>query len=701
MSARRASQYDSRRRQEKMRNLPRSLRFYVAASTLYAALVFFAVQFIYAFELAQSGIVVARRDNGDVLSSIQIVSFIVWLGISLIAAVVLHRLATALAGAKSAEAEAKTSEQQKDVELGSIFGLSSALAGPLDLEQIGRFFVSAVRGALRPDTTIALIVYDDVLEAFRTIAADGPRSGDLRDRSYSAVALPSIVRIRVIDHRQSLVVADTSADHAMWAKVSEEMPAVASVKSFAAVPLVSRERLVGALLLLGERAGDLTPDAAQMPVIMGQYVAGSIHSALSVKEAEARAERETLVNRIAQRARGSLDPDEILRATVDELAKVLGVTRAVVATGDSEAKLDVIYEWVAEGVPSVGTGPRDLPVSRLAARLGRSLFVTDVRTDHRFSEPKTASALAKLGVIAIAATPVRIGGRIAASLALVHTDRPREWTADDARLIDSVAHELRGAIAAAEAFAQQRAAVAELERLNRAKSDFVSIVSHEFRTPLTGIQGFSEMMQTEDLTIEEMREYAGDINKDAHRLNRMITEMLDLDKMESGRMEIHREPVDLNEIVSEASERVRPNAPKHPLSLRLDPLVGVMSGDRDKLTQVITNLLNNAVKYSPDGGEIVVSTRVEGNAVHVVVRDHGMGIPKGALETIFERYGRVESLATRHIQGTGLGLPIVRQIVQLHGGAVWVESTVGEGSVFHVTLPRAGAARADAAEAAS
>jgi signal transduction histidine kinase len=386
---------------------------------------------------------------------------------------------------------------------------------------------------------------------------------------------------------------------------------------------------------------------------------------------------------------------------VDELAKVLGVTRAVVATGDSEAKLEVIYEWAAQGVPTVGLGQRDLPVSRLAARLGRSLFVPDVRKDSRFSEPKTAGILAKLGVIAIAATPVRIGGQFAASLAFVHTDRAREWTAEDARLIDSVAQELRGAIAAAEAFEQQRAAVVELERLNRAKSDFVSIVSHEFRTPLTGIQGFSEMMQSEELTIDEMREYAGDINKDAHRLNRMITEMLDLDKMESGRMEIHRESVDLNAIVNEAANRMRPNAPEHPLSLRLDPMVGEVSGDRDKLTQVMANLLSNAVKYSPDGGEIVVSTRVEGSAVHIVVRDHGMGIPTGALETIFERYGRVESLATRHIQGTGLGLPIVRQIVQLHGGAVWVESTVGEGSVFHVTLPRGVAARAEVAEAAS
>ena len=682
-----------------MRKLPRSLRFYVAASTLYAAVVFFAVQFIYTIQLTQSGILVAQRDSGDVLSSIQIVSFIVWLGISLIAAAVMHRLATALAGAKSAEVEAKTAGEQKEQELGSIFGLSAAIAGPLDLEQIGVYFVEGIRGALPGDMTLALIVYDDVLEAFRTVAADGPRGAVFREKTYSTADLPAVVRTRVIDHRQSLLLADDDAHAETWKKVVEELPGLATAKSFAALPLVSRERLVGALLLIGEGTGDLVADKVQLPMIMGQYVAGSIHSALSVKEAEARAEREALVNRIAQRARASLDPEEILSGTVDELAKVLDVSRALVCTGATEDDLAVTYEWDATGVGPVGIGAKHVPIARLSARLGRTVVVTDVRKDRRFTDPRTAEDVITPDVIAAAATPIRVGGQLAGALSFSQVDRSREWTADDVRLIEAVAHELRVAITAAEAFERQRAAVVELERLNRAKSDFVSIVSHEFRTPLTGIQGFSEMMASEDLTLDEMREYAGDINKDAHRLNRMITEMLDLDKMESGRMQLNRERLDLNAVITDAVDRVRPNAPQHPLSLRLDPLVGEMSGDRDKLTQVIANLLNNAVKYSPNGGEIVVSTRVEGGAAHVVVRDHGMGIPKAALETIFERYGRVESPATRYIQGTGLGLPIVRQIVQLHGGTVWAESNVGEGSVFHITLPRAavGAAVAEAA----
>src|SRR5205814_5027513 len=254
----------------------------------------------------------------------------------------------------NAEEEAKTAGAQKEQELGSIFGLSAAVAGPLDLEQIGGYFVAAIRGALPADMTLALIVYDDVLEAFRTVAADGPRAATLQQKSYSTVALPAVVRIRVIDHRQSLLLADDQAHADMWKKIVEELPALATATSFAALPLVSRERLVGALLLIGEGIDDLIADKVQLPMIMGQYVAGSIHSALSVKEAEARAEREALLNRIAQRARASLDPDDILRGTVAELARILGVSRAIVAVGESEDDLSVAFEWDAPGVAPIG-----------------------------------------------------------------------------------------------------------------------------------------------------------------------------------------------------------------------------------------------------------------------------------------------------------------------------------------------------------
>jgi PAS domain S-box-containing protein len=242
----------------------------------------------------------------------------------------------------------------------------------------------------------------------------------------------------------------------------------------------------------------------------------------------------------------------------------------------------------------------------------------------------------------------------------------------------------------AAALEAQRAANEQLERLNKAKSDFVSIVSHELRSPLTGIQGFSELMRDEVTSIDEMREYSADINREAERLNRMINEVLDLDRIESGRMTLHRESIDLGDLVTEIVGRAASRASSHRLQVQLDASAPVVSADRDRLTQVLVNLLDNAVKYSPDGGEITLGVRRDGDVAYLWVRDQGLGIPADALESVFERYARLETDRHRTIRGTGLGLPIVRQIVELHGGRIWVESTPGAGSIFHVTLPVAG-----------
>jgi signal transduction histidine kinase len=227
----------------------------------------------------------------------------------------------------------------------------------------------------------------------------------------------------------------------------------------------------------------------------------------------------------------------------------------------------------------------------------------------------------------------------------------------------------------------------EIEQLSKLRGEFVSTVSHEFRTPLTGIQGFSEMMRDEELTVAQMREFAGDINKDAQRLARLISDMLDLDRMESGLMTLVADLVDLNSIVSDAAAQFRLSSTSHPIELDLDQALPKLTGDSDRLTQVVTNLLSNAIKYSPAGGGVELRTRREANTVMLTVHDHGIGIPNEHLETIFERYSRIESMATHTIQGTGLGLPIVRQIVQLYDGKVWATSVTGQGSIFHVQLP--------------
>ena len=242
----------------------------------------------------------------------------------------------------------------------------------------------------------------------------------------------------------------------------------------------------------------------------------------------------------------------------------------------------------------------------------------------------------------------------------------------------------------ATALEAQRAANEQLERVNKVKSDFVSIVSHEFRSPLTGIQGFSELMRDEITDIDEMREFSADINREAERLNRMIAELLDLDRMESGQMILRGEAVELDPLVRPIVASVRARAPRHTLALDLQADLPRVYADRDKLTQVVVNLVDNAIKYSPDGGEVTIGARADGAQLQMWVRDSGLGIPADALETVFERYSRVETNQHRTIGGIGLGLPIVRQIVELHGGRIWVESVPGAGSTFRIVLPLAG-----------
>jgi len=227
----------------------------------------------------------------------------------------------------------------------------------------------------------------------------------------------------------------------------------------------------------------------------------------------------------------------------------------------------------------------------------------------------------------------------------------------------------------------------QLEKLSRLKSEFVSMVSHEFRTALVGIQGFSELIRDEELEMGEVKNLAHDINADAERLNRMITEMLDLDRLEARKIQLNLKPIIVDELLLAAVERARLATTRHTIVLDLHPSLPTVIGDADRITQVLTNLLSNAIKYSPDGGQVTVRTRLVDNSVEVAIKDQGLGIPPEFIGRLFGRYERYEDKHAGKIIGSGLGLAITRQIVEMHGGKISVDSVVGSGSEFKFTLP--------------
>ncbi|MDQ2951719.1 MAG: ATP-binding protein [Chloroflexota bacterium] len=801
----------------------------MAASSIYAAIVFVAVHAVYGFELGRAG--VSQPPSQGLLGSVDTVTLAVWLGLSLIAGTALYRLSRTLDKARDA------SLQRQD-EVGSIFAIGQALSGSLELGEIAKQFLRSAKSALHPSITSSLYVQDDLEDGFRLLAEEGPHAGQIWRPSYSASGVPGAMRTKVVDHRQTLLMPDT-ATHAAWRAIAAELTGADSVRSFAALPVVSHDRLVGIAAFTSDQPGTITGDSLQLVALISQFVASAIRTSLTFAEAERRASRESIVNRVAQRARGSLGPDEVLRATLEDLGRALDVSRVVAQLGKTPDTLRLTQEWNAPGIKPLGLGSPAQSASRVAAQTGRTSQTIDEMSrlatpisvageltgalvahaettrewsvhDVRLLEAaarelrgamesarlfqarekenerllalqrastivaassttrevidevlRTASSLlgeasaslylwdpaaealrlaqnadpagrpvsillsrepggsgemlarlepvivndypawlgatptgTETGVRAALGVPLVRGGSLLGAIVLRAFDADTRFAIDDARLLSLFGDQAVAALTNAEAFERQRVAMEQLERLNRAKSEFVSIVSHEFRTPLTGIQGFSEMMRDEDLSMPEMKEYSADINKDAMRLTRMINEMLDLDRMESGRMTLHREPTDVNALVSDAAARVRPNAPGHPITLELEPGLPSLSADHDRLMQVVANLLSNAVKYSPTGGEIMVTTALDGQGIQLSVADHGIGIPPEKLEDVWERYSRIETDKTRGIQGTGLGLPIVRLIVTMHGGRTWAESAIGRGSTFHVSLPLAATSQA-------
>jgi two-component system, NarL family, sensor histidine kinase BarA len=239
-----------------------------------------------------------------------------------------------------------------------------------------------------------------------------------------------------------------------------------------------------------------------------------------------------------------------------------------------------------------------------------------------------------------------------------------------------------------------------LYEMNRLKSDFLATMSHELRTPLNSIIGFSEVLATNEQISEKQRRYAGNIQTSGRMLLNMINDILDLAKIESGKMEVRVEDFSIRDISEALVAQMRPLAERKniDLSCRLDDAIPLLRQDATKVRQIVYNLLSNAVKFTPEGGRVVLSAKAQGRNLIIDVIDTGIGIAEEDRETIFEKFrqagvpGRMGGVLTREHEGTGLGLSIVRELSRLLGGDIKLESEPGRGSTFTVTLPLQSAA---------
>ena len=229
--------------------------------------------------------------------------------------------------------------------------------------------------------------------------------------------------------------------------------------------------------------------------------------------------------------------------------------------------------------------------------------------------------------------------------------------------------------------------ITERKEVERMKDELIATVSHELRTPLASLRGFAEIMLQRDFPPEKQRDLLTIIHNESIRLSRLIDDFLDLQRIESGHQPYAFAWLALEPLLRESADLFANIEDPHPLRLALAPALPPVRGDANRLRQVLVNLISNAIKFSPRRTEIEVGARTEAHQVVVWVTDHGVGIPPEAVPKLFTKFFRVDNSNTRHIGGTGLGLALVREIMSAHQGNVWVESTLGSGSTFFITLP--------------
>jgi signal transduction histidine kinase len=316
-------------------------------------------------------------------------------------------------------------------------------------------------------------------------------------------------------------------------------------------------------------------------------------------------------------------------------------------------------------------------------------YITNDATGDRHDPCRSARALEERSVLAV---PLRSVGTL--GVLRVSNKRHGLFTRQDARLLAVYAAQAAVSIGNATLYQQavhEREQLMELERL---KSQFLSLVSHELRTPLSSIKASAEVLLStapEEAPEAQIR-LLRNIDRSSDRLGALITDLLDLTRLEGGRLELHRERIDLRTVAEEALATVRPLADgrRQKIAMSLDDTPCEVDGDRRRLEQIALNLLTNAVKYGRIGGRIwLLVHRAPDRTVRLEVRDDGPGIRESDQRMVFERFYRQDTEETRRAPGTGLGLPIARALTELHGGRIELRSEAGRGSTFVVTLPAA------------
>lgn len=571
-------------------------------------------------------------------------------------------------------------------------GLALNLQADMELERVLELVCHQGKAALRA-SSCTIWLADHCTGELRLAQSAGVRRDIVRDRRLSLRDRTSLAA-RVVRSR----VPDIVPYAATARRSNARLTVMLRQQCLLGVPLTHHREIVGVIIFGSSHSPEAFKehDIAKAELLAAQAVVAMENTRLYGEVRGQLLETQALYE-IASAANNTVTLEEIGRSLLEIVRSKIGYQRASLLL--CEANSPVLRPVVSDDRMPPTSGSRPLgallpsSLASLAFRSGQPcrrtpqglLLVGGHGDDAPPGGTEPAATEAEATGLAAMAIPLSLKD---GAIGVIELERAERAYGDgEERIAVALANHVALAISNLQ-LAEHAREVAALRKIDRLKTELLSTVSHELRTPLGSIKGYATTLLEHDnrLSRAETREFLEIIDSESDRLDELIRNLLDMSRLEAGVLKMDREPTQMADVVRASAQRVQRLTERHKIlmSWACDQLVEC---DPRRVAQVVNNLLENAVKYSPDGGEIVVGGQVHGGSLLISVADQGVGIPRSDLLRVFERFHRVGGEISRRVGGTGLGLAICKRLVEAHGGKIWAESRIGKGSTFYFTLP--------------
>jgi K+-sensing histidine kinase KdpD len=485
---------------------------------------------------------------------------------------------------------------------------------------------------------------------------------------------------------QSPIVIDISAGPAFSESIEGTLTDL-GMKSLLVVPLRTGSETIGALTVSSARPAAFAPPEMCIAQLLAQQVAIALKNTSLFEDAQKRITQIELVNEVAEKLTSTLELDAILDSAAETIRKNFNYFDVTIFLVNRQEGQVILVAHSGNYVDFLPHGYRQGMTEGIVgwvASHGQKVLANDVTEDQRYVAYEYHSTRSEL------ALPILVDQEVVGVLNVEDT-KLHAFDETDVMVLDTLCDQLGSAIKNARLYEEVKKANLRLTELDRMKSDFLSIVSHDFRSPLASVILAAKALLKRGDTADPRRvtEYLTIIVDQANKLSHLAEDTLSIAKMESGQLSYFFKVVNVERLIKDAAALVSFSR-RHTLEYFVDSGVSYIKGDQTKLRQVVQNLLSNAVKYSPRGGKIGVRAEsFSGDQLLISITDEGIGIPTAQIDKLFQKFSRIDAGEAREIKGSGLGLWISKEIVKAHGGKIWVESEVGKGSTFKFTVKKA------------